>query len=400
MVGRAGLQHPGRHPTETLESLVLSGLGCQRGVGKCGTGRCNTAPGTIPTPAAWLLVALGVVGLLLEAVALHMPFLVAVVAHDRLLVPRLLGSRFRKRLQLDASRRRPLPSAGPPLRREQLGAHFGEVSLPVYVLQDGLDHVVICSKTRQDLQHKCDLVHLVAQHGEFLAGALGSRRVLDDVLVAVLLEVAQLVHGLQQPCVVTRLTDVLERVSRVLGRTDRRRRMEINRLDRHLDGRQRPLVHDDQRVRHQVAFRITPGGGAVRHYCRPDLLLDKLCTTVHGSDLVIVVQLRKARATVAPGLRLDDDNRAPRRNTDDVGGLARPPDAGTHSSPSSVVPQMTERKTTMTTNDTGPITCEVGDVDWVRCFTRHGVPTPAKACRISPRPPQPQGLPRHPQWRG
>jgi len=54
----------------------------------------------------------------------------------------------------------------------------------------------------------------------------------------------------------------------------------------------------------------------------------------------------------------------------------------------------------MTTSDTGPITCEVDDVEWVRFFTRHGVPRPAKACLISPRPPQPQGLPRHPQWRG
>ena len=44
--------------------------------------------------------------------------------------------------------------------------------------------------------------------------------------------------------------------------------------------------------------------------------------------------------------------------------------------------------------------CEVDDVEWVRCFSRHGVPRPAKACLISPRPPQPQGLPRNPQWRG
>jgi len=35
----------------------------------------------------------------------------------------------------------------------------------------------------------------------------------------------------------------------------------------------------------------------------------------------------------------------------------------------------------------------------VRCFTRHGVPRPVKASLISPGPPQPQGLPRHPQWR-
>jgi len=44
--------------------------------------------------------------------------------------------------------------------------------------------------------------------------------------------------------------------------------------------------------------------------------------------------------------------------------------------------------------------CEVDDVEWVRCFTRHCVSRPAKACLISPRPPQPQGLPRLPQWRG
>jgi len=36
----------------------------------------------------------------------------------------------------------------------------------------------------------------------------------------------------------------------------------------------------------------------------------------------------------------------------------------------------------------------------VRCFTRHGVPRLAKARLISPRPPLPQRLPRHPQWRG
>jgi len=43
--------------------------------------------------------------------------------------------------------------------------------------------------------------------------------------------------------------------------------------------------------------------------------------------------------------------------------------------------------------------CEVDDVKRVRYFTRHGVPRPAKACLISPRPPQPRGLPRHPRWR-
>jgi len=44
--------------------------------------------------------------------------------------------------------------------------------------------------------------------------------------------------------------------------------------------------------------------------------------------------------------------------------------------------------------------CEVDDVEWARCFTRHGVPRPAKARLISSRPPLPQRLPRHPQWRG
>jgi len=43
--------------------------------------------------------------------------------------------------------------------------------------------------------------------------------------------------------------------------------------------------------------------------------------------------------------------------------------------------------------------CKVDDVEWVRYFTRHGVPRPAKAPLISPRPPLPQRLPRHPQWR-
>jgi len=41
--------------------------------------------------------------------------------------------------------------------------------------------------------------------------------------------------------------------------------------------------------------------------------------------------------------------------------------------------------------------CEVDDVEWVHCFTRH---MPGKACLISLRPPQPRGLPRHAQWRG
>jgi len=44
--------------------------------------------------------------------------------------------------------------------------------------------------------------------------------------------------------------------------------------------------------------------------------------------------------------------------------------------------------------------CEVDDFEWVRYFTRHGVLRPAKARLISPIPPQPQGLPRHPRWRG
>jgi len=61
---------------------------------------------------------------------------------------------------------------------------------------------------------------------------------------------------------------------------------------------------------------------------------------------------------------------------------------------------MLERKTTIATSDTGPITCKVDDVEWVRYFTRHGVPRPAMVCLISPRPPQPQGRSRHAQWRG
>lgn len=44
--------------------------------------------------------------------------------------------------------------------------------------------------------------------------------------------------------------------------------------------------------------------------------------------------------------------------------------------------------------------CEVDDVKRVRYFTRHGVPRPGKACMISARPPQPQGLLRPLQWRG
>jgi len=44
--------------------------------------------------------------------------------------------------------------------------------------------------------------------------------------------------------------------------------------------------------------------------------------------------------------------------------------------------------------------CEVDDVEWVRCFTKHGGPRPAQARLISRRSPRPQRLPRHPQWPG
>ena len=84
-----------------------------------------------------------------------------------------------------------------------------------------------------------------------------------------------------------------------------------------------------------------------------------------------------------------------------MGGCTRLADAGTHNSLTSAVPQATERRTTMNnSSDTGPITCEVHDVEWVRCFTRHGVPRPEKAHLISHRPPRPQRLPRRPQWPG
>jgi len=106
-----------------------------------------------------------------------------------------------------------------------------------------------------------------------------------------------------------------------------------------------------------------------RHNRRPNLLLDHLCTAVPSPDLVVVVQLREARASVAAVLRHDDDNHASRRGTDDVGGYTHRPDAGTHGNPTKVVPPTTAQKTTMTTSDTGPITCEVGVVKWVPCFT-------------------------------
>ena len=56
--------------------------------------------------------------------------------------------------------------------------------------------------------------------------------------------------------------------------------------------------------------------------------------------------------------------------------------------------------TQMTSSDTGPMTCEVDDVEWVRYFTMHGAPRPAQARLISRRPPRPHRLPRHPQWPG
>jgi len=57
-----------------------------------------------------------------------------------------------------------------------------------------------------------------------------------------------------------------------------------------------------------------------QQYRRPDLLPDKLCTAIHGPDIVLVVPLRDVRATVATVLQHDDDDLAPRRDTDDVRG--------------------------------------------------------------------------------
>jgi len=131
----------------------------------------------------------------------------------------------------------------------------------------------------------------------------------------------------------------------------------MNGLDRHLDGRQGRLVHEVPRLSCSVAPGTAPRRGAVRHNRCPNLPLGHLCTAVHSPDLVVVVQLREARASKAAVLRHEDDNRARRRDTDDVAGCTRLSDSGTHSSPTRAVPQTTERKTTMITSVTGPITC-------------------------------------------
>jgi len=94
-----------------------------------------------------------------------------------------------------------------------------------------------------------------------------------------------------------------------------------------------------------------------------------MSTTVHIPDLVVVVQLREARTSVAAVFLHEDDVRARTRDTDDVGGYNRLPDAGIHGNPTTVVPPATARKTAMTTSDSVPITCEVDDVEWVRYFT-------------------------------
>ena len=97
-------------------------------------------------------------------------------------------------------------------------------------------------KPRQGLKDTRVLVHFMSQYGELSKDALGARPVLDDVFVAALLQVAQLGNALHQACLVARLKDVLERVQRLLCRTDRRHRVQVNGLDRHLDGRLRQLV--------------------------------------------------------------------------------------------------------------------------------------------------------------
>ena len=125
---------------------------------------------------------------------------------------------------------------------------------------------------------------------------------------------------LQQTCVVSGLKVVFERVPRFLGHTDRRHRMQVNGLDRHLDVRQRRLVHEVPIFRRQVTLGGAPRSRATSHDGRPQLLLNELFTAVHSPHLVVVVQLRKAGAEKSAVLRHDDDDRARRRDTDDVGG--------------------------------------------------------------------------------
>jgi len=105
-------------------------------------GRCTTFPDIITTTAMWLLVSLGVVGLLYQTVVHIVPLLIAAVAPDRALAPRLPGSLCRKRLRLDPGHRGRPPLAPPLLHREQLGAHIGEIALLFLVLRDGLDHSI------------------------------------------------------------------------------------------------------------------------------------------------------------------------------------------------------------------------------------------------------------------
>ena len=108
---------------------------------------------------------------------------------------------------------------------------------------------------------------------------------------------------LQQTCVVSGLKVVFERVPRFLGHTDRRHRLQVNGLDRHLDVRQRRLVHEVPIFRRQVALGGAPRSRATSHDGRPQLLLNELCTAVHSPHLVGVFQLREAGAEKSAVLR-------------------------------------------------------------------------------------------------
>jgi len=114
----------------------------------------------------------------------------------------------------------------------------------------------------------------VAKLGELVPDHLGSRRKLDDVLVAALLMSAQLFHKPQQLRVLSGLEHDLERVPRLLGRVHRRDRIEIHALDRHLNGRPRLLDLGVPRVEHRVRLLVV--GRRCRSVChdrRPELLL-------------------------------------------------------------------------------------------------------------------------------
>jgi len=79
-------------------SLAAPGIAGSRSLGQSGTRVGPAAVAAFTTTTAGLALALGLVRLLLVAVALHVPFLFVLEAHDRLLVKRPLRRRCRKGL--------------------------------------------------------------------------------------------------------------------------------------------------------------------------------------------------------------------------------------------------------------------------------------------------------------